>query len=287
MMIIINNRALAVRSHGDRPMPATSKGAALITGASSGIGAVYADRLARQGYDVILVARDAAAMDDLAKDIRTRNGVKVEVLKADLVNPFELGQVEKRLREDKAITLLVNNAGMTAGDGFAATDIEKHQSVLDLNITALVRLTHAVTPGFLARGGGAIINVASVLAYYPEFSLGVYAATKAFVASFTQTLQTELGDKEIYVQAVLPAGTRTAIWAKAGRSVDDFKPGTLMDVETMVDAALVGFARREKATFPSLPDGGLYDAFDAARLAMAAEFSHDQPGARYRQPELV
>jgi short-subunit dehydrogenase len=272
-MMIIINKELSM---------STSKGTALVTGASAGIGATYADRLAKQGYDLILVARDAQKMDTLAGRLRAETGVRVDVLRADLTAQADLAKVEQRLRDDASITLLVNNAGAGAPGSFSDTDIERHQSVIDLNITAVVRLAHAIIPGFLARGGGTIVNIASVLGYLPEISLGVYAATKSFVITFSRSLQIELADKGIHVQAVLPAGTRTDIWEKVGRSVDDFPAGTIMGVDDMVDASLLGLARGELITLPSLPDEGQYQAFEAARLAMAQNFSNDKPAPRYR-----
>ncbi|MEJ0020819.1 MAG: SDR family oxidoreductase [Acetobacteraceae bacterium] len=253
--------------------------AALITGASSGIGATYADRLARRGHDLVLVARDATRMAAIAERLRGETGVAIDVLPADLTAPDDLRRVEMRLREDARIGLLVNNAGAALAGGFAAPDPDLLQWLIALNIVAVTRLAGAVVPRFLAEGEGAIINLASVLALAPEASPGIYAATKAYVLTFSQSLQTELGGRGLYVQAVLPAATRTEIWERAGRDVNAI-PG-VMEVGELVDAALVGFDRREAVTIPPLPDEGQWQAFTAARQAMMRNFSNPHPAARY------
>ena len=254
---------------------------ALITGASSGIGATYADRLARRGHDLVLVARDRDRMEAAARRLRDETGVAVDVLPADLTAPGDLARVEARLREDERIGLLVNNAGAAAPGGFADPDLDAQDRLIRLNVTAVVRLAGAVVPRFLAdQRGGAIINIASVLALAPEIFPGIYPATKSFVLTFSQSLQAELGPRGVYVQAVLPAATRTEIWERSGRSVDAI-PG-VMDVGELVDAALVGFDRRETITIPPLPDAAQWESFTAARQAMLPNFRQEHPAARYR-----
>jgi uncharacterized protein len=263
-------------------MSTQPKGTALVTGASTGIGATYADRLAKQGYDLILVARDEQKLAALAERLRAEAGVSVNVIRADLTDRADLGRVEQRLREDASITLLVNNAGASAPGGFLGASLDTQQALIDLNVTAVVRLAGAVLPGFVARDKGTIVNIASVLAFVPEISMGIYAATKSFVVTFSQSLQVELAGKGVHVQAVLPAATRTDIWEKSGRSVDDLPAGSVMEVGDLVDAALAGLARGELVTIPPLPDEGQWQTFNAARLAMAQNFGNAQPAARYR-----
>jgi short-subunit dehydrogenase len=262
-------------------------GTALITGASSGIGAVYADRLARRGYDLILVARNAERLNTLAARLKAQTGVNIRVQQADLTDRADLKSVEQILREDASITLLVNNAGSATPGGFAAPDLDAQEQVIQLNVTAVMRLAGAVIPAFVARGSGAIINIASVLAYGPEIMPGVYPATKAFVAAFSQGLQSELGGRGLYVQAVLPAATRTEIWDRTGVSIDSLPAGSVMGVDDLVDAALVGFDRRELFTLPSLADEGLYIAFNDARLTLMKSVRGDRPAARYRARDAV
>jgi short-subunit dehydrogenase len=257
-----------------------SPGTALITGASSGIGATYADRLARRGYDLVLVARDEGRMAALAERLRGETGVAIDVRQADLTEARDLARVEARLREDERIGLLVNNAGAAAPGGFADPDLDVQDRLIRLNVTAVMRLAGAVVPRFLAQGHGAIVNITSVLALVPEGLPGIYAATKSFVLSFSQSLQAELGRRGLYVQAVLPSATRTEIWERSGRDVDALQG--VMDVGELVDAALVGFDRRESVTIPPLPDFGQWEAFAAARQAMAPNFRQEHPAARYR-----
>jgi uncharacterized protein len=255
-------------------------GTALVTGASSGIGAVYADRLARRGYDLVLVARDQERLDALAARLRAEAGVTVDVLRADLTAREDLARVEQRLRDDGTITLLVNNAGTAAPGGFTQGDLDVMEKLIQLNVTAVTRLAAAVTPRFVAQGAGAIVNISSVLGLAPEISLGIYGATKAFVLTLSQSLQNEVGPRGVYVQAVLPAATRTDIWQKAGGDVNAI-PG-VMAVDELVDAALVGFDRREAITIPPLPDAGQWEAFSAARQAMLPNFRQEHAAARYR-----
>jgi len=257
-----------------------TKPAVLITGASTGIGAVYADRFAKRGHDLVLVARDADRMEALAGRLRRETGVAVDVLKADLTDPADLAEVEARLSEDARIGILINNAGASAAGGFLDQSADVVTKLISLNVTALTRLATAVAPRFVREGKGAIVNIASVVALAPEFQLTVYGATKAFALFLSQGLHLELGPKGIYVQAVLPASTRTEIWARSGRDVNALKG--VMEVEELVDAALVGFDRRETVTTPPLPDAGQWEAFEAARLAMLPNYPNARAAARYR-----
>ena len=257
-------------------------GSALITGASSGIGAVYADRLARRGHDLVLVARDETRLQALAARLRQEVGVTVEVLRADLTSAEDLARVEARLRDDPTISLLINNAGAAAPGGFAGSNPDTLDNLIQLNITAVTRLAGAVVPRFLAEGRGAIVNISSVLGLAPEISFGIYGATKAYVLMLSQSLQNEIGPKGIYVQAVLPAATRTEIWQRSGRDINQLQG--VMEVDELVDAALTGFDRRERVTIPSLPDATQWDAFSAARQAMIANVRQSRAAERYRAP---
>lgn len=252
----------------------------LITGASTGIGAAYADRFARRGHNLVLVARDKARMDTLAARLRKEAHVSIDVLPADLTAPADLERVEKRLREDDRIGILVNNAGAALEGGFAKPDLEAIDRLIRLNVTAVTRLAGAVVPRFLERGAGAIINISSVVGVAPEIPLGAYGATKSYVLAFSQNMQSELGPRGLYVQVVLPATTRTEIWERSGRDVNALKG--IMDVNELVDAALVGFDRREAVTIPSLPDAAQWAAFEVARKAMLPNFANEHAAARYR-----
>ena len=251
----------------------------LITGASTGIGAIYADRFAHRGHDLVLVARDETRMRALASRLEQDTHVSIDILKADLTSPADLARVESRLREDERIGVLVNNAGAAAHGSFAEPDPDALERLIRLNVTAPTRLSAAVIPRYLRQGSGAIINVASVAALAPEIPMGAYGATKSYVLTLSQSLQSELGARGVYVQAVLPARTRTEIWERSGRDVNALTG--VMDVHEMVDAALVGFDRREAVTLPSLPDAKQWETFDAARLAMLPNFPNARPAERY------
>lgn len=252
----------------------------LITGASSGIGTLYARRLAARGHDLVLVARDGERLAALADDLRAAHGTTVEVLVADLTAPAQFRTVEDRLSNGSPVDILVNNAGMAVLGGFAAAPRAKLTQMLELNVLAPTFLAHAALPSMIARGGGAIVNVASVLALLPEYSTGAYAATKSFMLTLSQSLHAEFADKGIYIQAVLPAATRTEIYERAGGDIS--KVTGVMEVEDLVDAALIGFDRKELVTIPPVPDVAAWDAFEHARATLATGFGNAEPAARYR-----
>nr|WP_315382353.1 SDR family oxidoreductase [uncultured Sphingomonas sp.] len=259
-----------------------SHGTALITGASTGIGAIYADRLAHRGYDLVLVARDVARLDALATRLRAEAGVRVDVLPADLSDRAQLAKVEARIADDETLTLLVNNAGISLEGTLIDTPVATIEQLIAINVTAPTLLAGAAVRAFAPRGKGGIINLSSVLALAPEMFDGTYSATKAFVLNLTQGLAKEVGGKGIRVQAVLPGATRTEIWARSGKDVDSFPAEWVMDAGDLVDAALVGFDRGETVTIPPLADEGKWQAMQDARLAMASELSSREVAPRYR-----
>jgi short-subunit dehydrogenase len=263
------------------------KGTALITGASSGIGAVYADRLARRGYDLILVARDRQRLDAVAADLAARTGRKIDVIQADLGVAADLAVVEQRLREDRAISMLVNNAGLGATKTLIQSSTAELDALIAINVQALTRLTHAVAPALVARGAGSIINIASMVALSPEVLNGVYSASKSYVMVLTQSLHHELHPKGVQVQAVLPGAIGTPFWDRAGLPVAHLPESIVMTPDDLVDAALAGFDQGELVTIPSLPDVAEWETFNAARLAMGPKLSLTTPAARYRQPAKV
>lgn len=257
-------------------------GTALITGASTGIGAIYADRLAARGYDLTLVARNTEKLQALASDISDKTGRAVDVLAADLGNPVDLARVEKTLREDASITMLVNNAGIGTHTTLLDSDVERMEAMVRLNVTALMRLTYAAVPGFVARGSGTIINISSIVAVAPELLNGVYGGTKAFVQAFTTSLNHELADKGIRAQAVLPGATRTDFWALGGLPVEHLPSEIVMQADDMVDAALAGLDQGETTTIPALRDVELWQAFEAARRALGPQLSATQAAPRFK-----
>jgi short-subunit dehydrogenase len=251
-----------------------------ITGASSGIGATYAERFARRGHNLVLVARDKSRMDQLAARLREESNVAVDVIRADLTQSIDLSALETRLRDDARIGILINNAGIAQMGGFLAQSPESIERLITLNTTALTRLAAAVAPRFAQSGTGAIVNIGSVVGFAPEFGMSIYGATKAFVLFLSQGLNLELSPKGVYVQAVLPASTRTEIWERAGIDVNTLPE--VMEVGELVDAALVGFDRRELVTIPPLYVAERWDALEGARQGLLSDIRQTHAAERYR-----
>jgi short-subunit dehydrogenase len=260
------------------------KATALVTGASRGIGAVYADRLARRGHDLILVARDSARLEALASRIAAETGRSVATLQADLNDKEDLARVEARLREDASIDVLVNNAGIAAVSPLLGSNVDQMEAMIDLNVVALTRLTYAAAPAFAARGHGTIINIASIVGISPELLNGVYGASKAYVLALSHSLNHELREKGVRVQAVLPGATATDLWETAGTHYNQLPPSIVMTTEDMVDAALAGLDQGEEVTIPSLQDGDEWNRFEAARRAFDGKLSTSKPAPRYALP---
>lgn len=261
----------------------TTSPTVLITGASSGIGATYAERFARRGHDLVLVARDKARLDALAQRLQEENGVKVDVLQADLTQSADLAMVEARLREDARIGILINNAGIAQTGSFVQQTGDSIERLIALNTTAPARLAAAVAPRFAQAGTGAIVNIGSVVGFAPEFGMSIYGATKAFVLFLSQGLNVELAPKGVYVQAVLPAATRTEIWQRSGMDVNALPE--VMEVGELVDAALIGFDRRELVTIPPLHAAARWDALDGARQGLLSDIRQANAAERY-QPQV-
>lgn len=257
-------------------------GTALITGASSGIGAIYAERLARRGHDLILVARNRSRLDALAKRLSDETGRSVEVLVADLADRADLARVEDVLRSDASISLLVNNAGVGVTRPLLESNVDALEDLLTLNVNVLTRLTYAAVPGFVARGGGTLINIASIVAIAPEVLNGVYGGSKAFVLAFSQSLRHELAEKNVTVQVVLPGATATDFWGIAGTPLEHLPGAIVMSAEDMVDAALSGLDQGEFVTIPALPEIADFNEYEAARQRLLPNLSRSEPAARYQ-----
>jgi short-subunit dehydrogenase len=266
-------------------MKTQSTGLAVITGASSGIGAVYADRLARRGYDLLLVARRTSDMNTLATKLARETGRKIDIMTADLTDRNDVAMLEQFLREDPSVTMLINNAGAAAAAPLVNSDVGDMSRMIALNVEAVTRLTHAVVPAFVKRGAGAIINIGSVVAVAPELLNGVYGGTKAFVLAFSQSLRHELAGTGVNVQVVLPGATATPLWSLAGRPIESLPPEIVMSAEDMVDASLAGFDQGEFVTIPALPDAEQWQSYEAARQALMPNLSRAKPAARYGHVE--
>ena len=262
-------------------MTTLDKGTALITGASSGIGAIYADRLAHRGYDLILVARRRQHLDTLARRLTDETGRSVQVVQADLNDPTDLAGVEQLLRTDRTLSMLVNNAGLGATAPLLEANVDRMAEMISLNVGALTRLTYAAVPGFVERGRGTVINIASVVAIAPELLNGVYGGTKAYVVAFTRSLHQELAAQGVHVQAVLPGATATEFWDVAGTPIEHLPSAIVMQADAMVDAALAGLDQGELFTIPALPDARDWAAYEEAREKLLPQLSKSAPAARY------
>ncbi|WP_394849167.1 SDR family oxidoreductase [Pendulispora brunnea] len=261
----------------------SSKKVAVVTGASSGIGAVYAERLAARSYDLVVVARRADRLHALAAKIATTSpGTKVEVVEADLTTEPGLARVEKILAGDPDVHMFVNNAGLARVSPLAQSTSADSATQIALNIVAFTRLTRAVLPAFLSRNAGVIVNVASVMALHALPVSSVYSGTKGYVLNFSRGLQQELAGTGVKVQVVLPATTATEIWDNAGIPLAALPQDTIMTTENMVDAALAGLDQGETITWPSLADASLWDKYDAARTELFAATQTSKPAPRYK-----
>lgn len=259
----------------------TQRPTAVVTGASSGIGAVYADRLAARGYDLILTARRVARLKTLAGEISEAHSVQVSILEADLTTEAGLTAVEALFATRGDIALLVNNAGSGKLAATAATSTADAEAVIALNITALTRLTQAALAQFLSRDSGAIINIASVMALHSLPITSIYSGTKGYVLNFTRGIQQEVKGTGVRVQVVLPAGIATEFYDHSGIPLSAFDPGVVMAAEALVDAALAGFDRGEAITLPSVHDLALWDTYEAARGTLFAATQTGKPAPRY------
>ncbi|MFC6644850.1 SDR family NAD(P)-dependent oxidoreductase [Granulicella cerasi] len=261
---------------------ANSKGTVVITGASSGIGAVYADRFAKRGYNLLLIARDTKRLTSIADTLTAEYGIAVETLAADLTDRSSLLALETRLKADDTISILVNNAGFGGTKSLTDSDVDELENMIFLNVTALTRLTAAVLPSLIAKKAGAVINIASVVAVNPDVLNGTYSGSKAYVLSFTQSLFKNLKDTGVQVQAVLPGATRTEFWDRAGLPVHNLPEKNVMSAEDCVDAALVAFDQKELVTIPALPDVEVWNRYEQARLALYPFLSSKEAAPRYR-----
>lgn len=261
----------------------TSRSLALITGASSGIGAVYADRFAARGYDLLLVARREERLFELAKKLEARYGVAVNTLRADLADEAGIRAVEDVVQNTPSLSVLVNNAGTAHMAAFTAGSAQLHQADITLNITALTRLSLAALKRFQEKNEGTLINIASVLALHARAGSAVYSGTKGYVLNFTRGLQEEMAGTQVRIQAVLPAATATEIWEVSGVSVNDLPADSVMSAQDMVDAALAGLDQGEAVTVPPLHDLKLWENYEVARLEVFGASRTGIPAARYQR----
>jgi len=257
-------------------------GTAVVTGASSGLGEVSAERLAQRGYDLILVARREERLETLAKKLREQYSIEVENIVADLSAMADLEKVADAISGNAKITMLVNNAGTTTLAPFIGTPVQKQLAMINLNITALTLLSGAVLPGFKQRDRGTLINIGSAVGFHSLAFTGIYSGTKGYVANFTMGLQEELKDTKVIVQLVAPAAVATKIYEVGGIPLSAFDPALVMTIENCVDAALSGLDQGEHTTLPSVENYQLFKDYDEARLKLFAATQTGRPASRYK-----
>lgn len=257
-------------------------GTALVTGASQGIGAVFARKLAQRGHDLLLVARNRAKLDENAAAIRSATGRPVDVLDADLSIAADVEAVVARIRDDASISVLINNAGASLQGGWLDNDASAVSRLIALNITAPALLAHAAAKAFVGRGEGAIVNVSSVTAFIPERFDGVYSGSKAFLINLTIALAGKLEGSKVRAQAVLPGPTDTDMWARGGVPESVIPRSVIMNPEDLVDAALVGLDRGEVVTLPTVGDENVWKTYEAGRNGLGPHLAAGSPAPRYR-----
>lgn len=268
-------------------------GTAVVTGASSGIGKEYAAQWSRRGGDLVLVARRADRLTAFADHLRESCGTRVETLVADLSRPADLDRVAERVAGSD-VDLLVNAAGINGYGLFAEVDASLLAKVVQVNVTAPTLLARAAVPGMLARGRGAVINVASLLAFAGELPPGplpqraVYAGTKGYLVTFSRTLAAELAGTAVRVQVLCPGLTATEFHLSAG---DAPVPGEArihdeggMPASDVVTASLAGLATGEVVCVPGLSDPGAVSRLAAAELDLR-NGSGARMALRYRAAE--
>lgn len=233
---------------------------ALVTGASSGIGAAFAERLAQDGYDLTIVARRRDRLGALAERLQANHRVNVEVMVADLSQPNEIRSVEKRVAEDSALELLVNNAGFGGYMSFVELEPDKAEELINLKVLAVTRLTRAALPGMIARGRGSIINVSSRLAFTGSMGSSqlpkraTYAGANAFINTFSQLLQSELEGTGVQVQALCPGVVQTEFHEQVGIDPSRYPATIVMKPEDVVQASLAGLKLGEVICVPAMED---------------------------------
>jgi short-subunit dehydrogenase len=271
--------------HSDRDyMQAGTRGTAVVTGASAGLGRVFAQRLARQRYNLILVARRASKLAELALELRKRYEVTVEPIAADLATSEGVDRIAEYFSVREDITLLVNNAGTSTLGNVSESRPDSLAAMINLNVVALTRLCVAALVAFRSRDRGAIVNVGSVLGFHSLPISSIYSETKGYVLNFTLGIQQEVAGSNVKVHLAAPGAIATDLWEISGVPLSNLDPAIVMTAERAVDAILSGFALGERVILPSVESSELLQHYEEARLALLTASQTSSPANRYSVP---
>lgn len=223
---------------------------ALVTGATAGIGAAYANLLAKEGFDLVLVARDLPRLNKVAKELSKSFGIKTECIKADLTKPAQLAKVEKRLASSaKPIEVLVNNAGFGIKDSFIDSDLNREQELLDVLVTAPMRLTHAGLPNMVKQNNGVVVNVSSIASWIAG---GTYSAAKSYLTVFSEYLNNELKGTKVKVSALCPGFTRTEFHQRGKMRMDGLPNFMWLDADKLVAKSWKDVQKNKSVSVPGM-----------------------------------
>ncbi|GBQ64451.1 short chain dehydrogenase [Ameyamaea chiangmaiensis NBRC 103196] len=257
----------------------SQQGTAIVTGASSGIGAVYANRLANRGFDLILVARRLDRLEAVADRIRGMSGRRVDIVAADLANEDGVRRVEEIVRDAPDLSLIANVAGAGALGPASLVDPAAVEAMLKVNVVALTRLSLAAARRFTSIKSGTIINIGSIVALMAAPGAGAYCGSKSYVLYFSRALQAEVGSHGVTVQVVMPGPVHSEFF---GERPPPFPPELFMSAEMLVNTALAGLDRGEAVIFPSLQDAEAWNRFEGSRTElMQALLQTGLPAQRY------
>lgn len=240
------------------------QGRVLVTGASSGIGAAYATRLAKLGYSLCLVARRKDRLEAVAQDLKANWDADVEVVAGDLESPAFLSDLEDRL-EGHPFVGLINNAGAGGLGPIATSSAREIESNIKLNVLALARLSCSALAKFKTQGEGFLVNIGSVAAFAPSPAAATYSGSKAFVLNFTRSIQLEFAASPVRIQLVLPGPIRTEFFSSQGMDGSVFPASSYLSADQLVDAAMTGLEDGEEISIPSLQDMQVWESVEELR----------------------
>lgn len=260
----------------------TRPGTAVITGASSGIGRTYAEKLAKRGYDLVLVARREDRLKEIAESLQANFSIAAKVLVADLSEPAGVALVSEYIAKSESLSILVNNAGISAVTPLTDTPDETIAGIIRLNIVAVTALSKAALVNFKSKGSGTIINIGSGVGFSPFSAVPIYSATKAYVYLLTQNLQGEVAGTDIRVQVVVPGAVKSEGWDRAvDAGMNSLPEEIVMSTSDCVDASLAGLDLGEVVTAPSLENISALQDYERAAGMLVQSMFNGTPATRY------